>query len=181
MSRLRKYAVLAAVAAIVAALGISSAAFAQEATSAVPAVRLTHGGGGFGRGLCGEAGLDAAAKALGMSADELSTQLWGGETLSSLADKAGVDLQDVRDAVNAACLEAQKAALQQAVGDGLLTQEHADWLLEGIDKGFLGGGMRGFDMGFGMGRGGFHGRGGFGRFGAPNGTSPSTTPSGFSF
>ncbi len=187
MTRLKKYAGVAALMAIVAALGISSAAFAQEATPTAPAVRLAHGRG-FG-GMCGEAGLEAAAKALGMTADELSTQLWGGETLSSLADKAGVDLQDVRDAVNAACLEAQKAAIQQAVEDGDLTQEHADWLLEGLEKGFWGGGMSGFGMGFGPGRGGFHGHGGFGgfgRFGAPNGNgsngdSTSVTPSRFSF
>jgi hypothetical protein len=182
MSRLKKYAGVATLVAVVAALGISSAAFAQETTPAAPAARLAHGGG-FGRGLCGEAGLDAAAEALGMTADELSTQLWGGETLSSLADEAGVELEAVQDAVNAACQEAQKAAIQQAVEDGDLTQEHADWLLEGLEQGFWGSDMRGFGMGFGMGRGGFHGRGGFGFFGAPNTNNGNTsvTPSRFSF
>ncbi|MCJ7668031.1 MAG: hypothetical protein MUP04_07100, partial [Anaerolineae bacterium] len=66
---------------------------AQELTPTPPAPFGWGGRGhcfGFGGGLCGQAGLEAAAEALGMTADELSTQLWGGRTL---ADKAGVDLQ----------------------------------------------------------------------------------------
>jgi len=186
MNRLKKYVGVATLVAIVAALGLSSIASAQEATPIAPAARLAHGWG-FGRGMCGEAGLEAAAETLGMTVDELSLQLWGGETLSSLADKAGVDLQDVQDAVNAACLEAQKAAIQQAVEDGNLSQEHADWLLEGLEKGFWGSGVRGFGMGpGGFGFGGPHGFRGHGGFGAPNGNGTngdgtSVAPSRFSF
>ena len=189
MSKLRKYAGLAALVAIVAALGISSAAFAQEARASVPAARLAHGGGfgfGFGRGVDRQAALDAAAKALGMTPDELSAQLWGGKTLAAIADEKGVDIQVVQDAVNAAIQDATKAAIEQAVTDGSMTRDKADWLLQGLDKGYWGASEGGFGMGFGMGRGGFHGRGGFGRFPAPNGNgsngaSPSTTPSGLSF
>ena len=114
-----------------------------------------HGPGrgfGFGRGLGGQAGLEAAAKALGMTADELSTQLWGGRTLADLADKAGVDLQTVRDAVDAACQAATQDAIKQAVADGDLSQEQADWMLEGLDKGFFPSGQ-GFGFGRGWGRG----------------------------
>jgi hypothetical protein len=98
-----------------------------------------------------------------MTADELSTQLWGGKTLADLAEEKGVDLQDVQDAIHALNEAALRDAIGQAVEDGKLTQEHADWLLEGLDKGFLGG--RGFG-GFGgcRGHGGFGGRGAFGRF-----------------
>ena len=111
-------------------------------------------GRGFGlaRGLCGQAGLEAAAKALGMTADELSTQLWGGRSLADLADKAGVDLQTVRDAVDAACQAATQDAIKQAVADGYLSQEQADWMLEGLDKGFFPM-RRGFGFGRGWGRG----------------------------
>ena len=87
--------------------------------------------------MCGQAGLEAAAEALDMTADELSTQLWGGRTLADLADKAGVGLQTIRDAVDAACLAAQKDAIKQAVEDGRLSQAQADWLLEGLEQGFL--------------------------------------------
>jgi hypothetical protein len=111
-------------------------------------------GRGFGRAFGGEAGLEAAAEALGMTADELSTQLWGGKSLADLAEAAGVDLQDVRDAVEAAQEAALRESIEQAVEDGALTREHADWLLEGLDNGYWGG--RGF--------GGCPGRGSFGGF-----------------
>lgn len=120
-------------------------------------------GRGFGRGMGGQVGLEAAAEALGMTADELSTQLWGGKTLADLAEEAGVDLQDVQDAVKAAQEAAVRDAIEQAVEDGTLTREHADWLLEGLDNGYWSGhGMGG--MGGCGGHGGFHGRGGFGGF-----------------
>ncbi len=37
-----------------------------------------------------------------------SNRLWAGETLADLADQAGVDLQDLRDAVEAAQVEAKR-------------------------------------------------------------------------
>lgn len=183
MSKFTKYLGLAAAVAIVAALGISSAAFAQEATSTVPAARVAHGGGfgfGIGRGADRQVALDAAAEALGMTSDELSAQLWGGKTLADVADEKGVDIQVVQDAVNAAIQDATKAAIEQAVTDGTLTQDKADWLLQGLEKGYWGGEARGFGMDFG-GRGGFRGHGGFGDSDAPNSDGSTTTPSRFSF
>jgi hypothetical protein len=182
MARILKIAgMVTLVVAVVVALGASSPAYAQGAKSITRVATVAHGGG-FGRGLCGEAGLEAAAKALGMTADELSTQLWGGRTLADLAEKAGVDLQAVRDAVNAACTQAIKDAIEQAVTDGNLTREHADWLLEGLDKGYWGG--EGGFGGRGPGRGGFHGfggssfRGGAGFHGFPNSNSVTPNSSG---
>ncbi|HET7089895.1 MAG TPA: hypothetical protein VFL17_14760 [Anaerolineae bacterium] len=182
MSKFLKFAgMVTLVAAMVIALGAIWPASAQTAMLAAPAARLAHGGG-FSRGMCGEAGLEAAAEALGMTTDELSTQLWGGKTLADLADEAGVELQAVRDAVEAACEQAIRDAIEQAVTDGQLTREHADWLLEGLDNGYWGSGS-GFGFGghgFGPGGfrgGGFHGfRGGMGfhGFGFPN--SNSVTP-----
>jgi hypothetical protein len=122
---------------------------------------------GFSRGMGGQLGLEAAAEALGMTADELFAQLWGGKTLADLAEEKGVDLQDVQDAVRAAGEAAFRDAIQQAVEDGTLDEGHAAWLLEGLENGYLGG--RGFG-GFGgcHGRGGFGGRGSFGRFSGGN-------------
>jgi len=167
----KRLMILAGVALAVALLGAAVVvpALAQEPTP-TPKTYGWHGWGrGFGCGFCGQAGLEAAAKALGMTADELSTQLWGGRTLAELADKAGVDLQTVRDAVEAACEQAMRDAIEQAVEDGYLSREQADWLLQGLDLGFMPGGWGG---GFGRGmRGGF---GGFAPFSAPS-VAPSSS------
>jgi hypothetical protein len=176
MSRTIKYLGLTVLVLMIAALGVSSV-FAQTPTP--PATTTTpYAHGGFGRGgmMCGQAGLDAAAKALNMTADELKAQLWGGQTLSGLAEKAGVGIADVQAAVQAACQQAQIDAINQAVKDGKITQANADWLIEGIQKGYIGGGKFGFG-GFGMEMGGRGGRG-FHGFGVPKGTAPSTTPDG---
>jgi hypothetical protein len=118
-----------------------------------------HGGFGFERSFGGQAGLDAAAKALGMTTDELTAQLWGGRTLADLADKAGVQLTDVMKAVQDANLAAMKDSINQAVTDGKITQDQANWLIEGLDKGYWGG--RGFGgFGFEGHRGGPGGMGG---------------------
>jgi uncharacterized membrane protein len=164
---------VALIVVLVVSLAGATFVFADEPTP-TPTPKTYGWGRGFGRGVCGQAGLEAAAEVLGMTADELSTQLWGGRTLADLADKAGVDLQTVRDAVEAANQAAIQDAIQQAVEDGYLTQEQADWLLQGLDLGYWGGG--GFGFGRGM-RGGFgYGmRGGFGGFGLQR--APSVAPS----
>ena len=111
MPKLLKFASVATlVAVVVVALGSISPVFAEQATSRALTASLGHRGG-FGGGMCGQAGLEAAAKALGMTADELSTQLWGGKTLADLADEAGVELQAVRDAVEVACEQATRDAI----------------------------------------------------------------------
>ncbi len=200
MTGLKKYVGLATLVAIVAALGISSAVFAQSSTTptptapTAPTAPMGHRGGGFG--LRSQAALEAAAKALGMTADELQAELWGGKTLADVADEKGVDIADVQAAVEAAQLAETKTAIQVAVTAGTITQAKADWLLEGLDKGYWGTGKDGGfglgmgPMGFGMepgGRGGHGGgRGGFGappsgtapNSGAPNGNGTTTPNSG---
>jgi hypothetical protein len=122
---------------------------------------LLHGGGPGGRGL-GLEGLQIAAEALNMTTDELIDALRSGKTLEEIATEAGVDIQDVQDAIQAARETSLRERIQQALDDGAITQEHADWLLEGLEKGFLGG-----QGGFGIG-----GHPGRGLFGAP----PAQTP-----
>ena len=145
---------------------LTGTALAQDETPAPETNGFYGWGRGFGPGLGGQAGLEAAAEALGMTTEELSNQLWAGESLADLAEEAGVDLQDLRDAVEAAQQEATRAAIEQAVEDGNLTRDHADWLLEGLENGYW--------RGFGGGRGGFHGHG-FRGFGPPAETQ--STPS----
>lgn len=107
-----------------------------------------RGPGGNGHGL-GQVELDAAAKVLGMTADEVTTALQGGSTLQDLADKAGVKLADVQAAIQAAHATEMRDRIAQAVKDGTITQANADWLLEGLDKGFIGVPGAGFGMGHG--------------------------------
>jgi hypothetical protein len=104
----------------------------------------------------GETELAAAATVLGMTPDEISTALKDGKTLTDLAATAGVDIQDVQDAISAAHAVEMRARIEAGVADGSLTQEKATWLLEGLDKGFLDG------PGFG--------------FGGPHGDKPGTPP-----
>lgn len=113
------------------------------------------GGGGHGFGL-GDAELEAAAKVLGMTADEVSSALQGGKTLQDLATEKGVDIADVQAAIQAVRVTEMREQIAQAVADGTMTQEKADWLLAGLDKGFMGGGNGGFGRG---GFGGMHGQG----------------------
>ncbi len=88
--------------------------------------------------MCGRAGFEAAAKALGMSSEDLRIQLWGGRTLAELAEEKGVDLKDVYTAVRRACEKPIRDAIAKAVTNKRISQEEADWLLEGLDKGYWG-------------------------------------------
>ena len=150
-----------------AALLVTGTALAQETPQADTAAVGPLGRGGYGMGTCGQAGLEAAAKTLGLTVDEMSTQMWGGRTMADLADSAGVDLQAVQDAVQNACKDQKRDAIEQAVTDGSMTREKADWLLEGLDKGFIGNGPDG-----GMFFGGKHGPG----IGPGQQSQPATPP-----
>ncbi|HEX7592886.1 MAG TPA: hypothetical protein VF429_01825, partial [Anaerolineae bacterium] len=71
--------------------------------------------------------LDAAAKALGMTTADLTTALQS-ETLLTLAQEKNVDVAKLRTAI----ADAEKAALDQAVKDGKLTQAQVDALKANI-------------------------------------------------
>ena len=101
--------------------------------------------------------LDAAAKALGMTTTELTTTLQT-KTLLTLANEKKVDVTTLRTAM----ADAEKAAIDQAVKDGKLTQAQADAMKanikpENIDLnrfGFGALGGRGGRDGIGKGQGG---------------------------
>jgi ABC-type sugar transport system substrate-binding protein len=95
----------------------------------------------------GGPGLDAAAEALGMTTDELTTALKDGRTLEQVAEEAGVEWQTVQDAMQAARDQEMRARIETGLADGTLSQEKADWLLEGLDQGFLDGPGFGFGPG----------------------------------
>lgn len=80
-----------------------------------------HGRGGPGRGPLG-VGLDAAAKALGMSTSDLMTELRSGKSLADVAGEKNVPLPTLTGALQ----KAEEDELAQAVKDGKLTQAQAD-------------------------------------------------------
>jgi polyhydroxyalkanoate synthesis regulator phasin len=88
-------------------------------------------GRGFGLGMMGDSGdslIAVAADKLGMTVDELTTQLKDGKTVADLAQEKGVDLQTIVDAF----LASRQEWLSQAVTDGKITQEQADQMLENM-------------------------------------------------
>jgi len=169
MTKLVRHVGIVTLVAVLTVVGVSAFFIAAPAlaapSTAANVLPDLHGG----RGFCGEAGLAAAADALGLTTEELQTQFRAGASLADLADKAGVDVADVLAAIDAACAQSTRDAIEQAVTDGTLTRDHADWLLEGLDNGYWGPGANGGGFGFGPhgGHGGPGGRGGFGglRFG----------------
>ena len=99
--------------------GTLTQAQSDAVTKALDAAR-PEGGPGQGRG--GGPGLTVAAKALGIEASALRTQLQSGKTIADVASANNVDLQTVIDAIVAA----EKTHLAEAVTDGSLTQAQAD-------------------------------------------------------
>ena len=88
------------------------------------------------RGLDGAA-LEVVAGVLKMTPEEVNAALQDGKTLSDLAEEAGVDMQDVKSSLDGLREETMREHIAQAVEDGKMSQEKADWLLEGLEKGFL--------------------------------------------
>ena len=156
---------------VVGVLAVSSA-LAQTPTPVPQAETAAPWGRGWGHG-CGfgfaggsTAAFDAVAKSLNLTPTQLFEQLHSGKSLSDIAQAEGVDLQKVQDAANAVQTQAMKDAIAQAVRDEKMSQAQADWLLQGLEQGFLPG--RG-GFGHGMRRGGMRG---FGAWRAPSTVTP---------
>lgn len=151
-----------AVLVVVGAVG-AGIAYADDSTpptiSSLPAEGRGHGGPRLS-----DAELEAASRVLGMTTDEISAALKDGRTLEDLATQAGVDYADLQEALQAVRRAEMRARIEQAVTDGTMSQDKADWLLDGLDKGYLDG------HGFGFGPGG---RGGHGQ---PPAEAPAVTP-----
>jgi hypothetical protein len=158
------------------AKGSITQAQADEVLAALNAARPAHGPGGKGGPGRGFGKLDAAAKVLGMTVDELRTALDGGKSLAAVAKDKGVDAAKVVDALVAEL----KAHLDEHVASGKNSQAEADQMLadartrlEAFVNGTAPAGGPGF--GGGPGHGGRRGPGGPGKGGAPaNGTTPSS-------
>jgi hypothetical protein len=92
-----------------------------------------HGPGGHGFGLrIGPLGgdVDALAKALNLTVDELRSQLREGKSLAEIAKAQGVDVQKVIDQLVASAT----AKLDEAVKNGRLDQAKADELKKSLEE-----------------------------------------------
>ncbi|MBL7064215.1 MAG: hypothetical protein ISS49_08435 [Anaerolineae bacterium] len=144
---------VASVVLLLAGLAGATLVFAQEPTPE-PEVPFGWRGGGRGMGGFGGRGMggfawagggswtmfDTAAETLGLTPEELFTELHAGKGLDEVAEEQGIEMEAVQDAMNAA----QGEAMQQAI-------EQADWLLEGLEQDFFPMG-HGFGFGRGWGR-----------------------------
>ena len=123
--------IMALFAAVVAFAGVT-AVFAQGPTQPAGTASPVGNQGqntartGMGMQSVDEAAMhDAIAQALGISIETFEAEVANGENAYTLAQKLGVDFADVQAAMNAV----HEASLQQAVEDGLISQEQANWIL----------------------------------------------------
>lgn len=86
------------------------------------------GGSGLGRGagIMHDYMISAFAKAIGLTVEEVDTRLAKGETFKEIAIAQGTAEADLPALAN----QVRKAALDQAVADGIITQAQADQMLE---------------------------------------------------
>ncbi len=153
----------AALLVLLVGLFVAANVFAQEPTPTAPTPPGLGLGSGRGMGRYGGLGgffggprggdwtmFDTLAEALGLTPEQLFAELHAGKTLEEIAEAQGVELEAVQAAMEAAHKEAMRQQIAQAVEDGRMSQEQADWLLEGIEKGYTPMG-RGFGPGRGRG------------------------------
>jgi len=172
LKRRNLYAILGTAGALVLLLGglAVSAVSAQEITppaeDAPAGVMLGWARDLFGLGHGGGWTMfDTVAQELGLTPEELFTNLHDGQTLEEVAEAQGVDLEALKETLIANREQARRDQIEQAVEDGNMTQEEADWLLEGLDKGYM-------PHGRGCGHGMKGGRGERAPGGAPGGFAP---------
>jgi hypothetical protein len=149
------------VAVVVIALGTAGFVYAQSATPEAPVPGNGYGmmggrgmrGGmmGQGAGYAAQDGLmhaemiAAFAEKLGISVDDLNARLAKGETMAQIATAQGLTVEEFRTLMT----DARSQAIAQAVKNGTLTQEQADWMNQRGAGRMMGGGrgMRGAGQG----------------------------------
>lgn len=142
---MKKYILITAIlVAVLAAAGIAGYAYAQRPVPNTPFEEgVAQGWGMFGRmgGMRGagmmenyERGsgplhnymVNAFAKALNLTAEDLDTRLQNGESMWQVAEAQGMTAEDF----TALMTTVRTDAAQQAAADGVITQEQADWMLQ---------------------------------------------------
>ncbi len=110
---------------------------------------------------------DTLADLLGFTSDELRDLMQDGTSLDELADEAGVDLDEFWQSMQDAREEYHKSRLQEALENSEISKDRYNWLMDGFENGFMGGGKS---------PGGYHGQG---HFGNGDGTRPYGGRGGF--
>lgn len=101
--------------------GTINQAQSDKIAATLEAAKPERGPGGPGRGGGGRIHLSAAATALGMTEEELHTELHSGKTPAQIAEAKNVSRQTLVDALVAA----ENQRIDAAVADGRLTAEQA--------------------------------------------------------
>lgn len=104
-----------------------------------------NGGAGVARGVLHDAMISVYAQELGISVDDLNDRLASGETMAQIAASQGLTPEQFA----AMMADARDQAIEQAVADGTITQEQADWMRQRGDRATPGAG-RGQGRGPGM-------------------------------
>jgi len=152
---------IALVTVVVVALGSAGFVYAQSTTPPTPVPGTSYnaqmgghgirggmwnqnGAAGTQTGLLHDAMISVFAEKLGFTVDELNSRLANGETMAQIAAAEGLSVDEFRILM----IEARTQAIDQAVQDGTLTQEQADWMkLRGVRMAAGLYGMRGAGMG----------------------------------
>jgi hypothetical protein len=136
-------AVLLVVAVAVVALGAVGLVYAQAPTPQAPVDGTGYGygkmGGGMrggrmgqsefagtGEGVMHDAMIAAFANELGLSVEALDAKLAAGETMADVASDKGLTVEDFQTLMT----DVRAQAVSQAVADGTLTQEQAEWMAQ---------------------------------------------------
>lgn len=148
--------IIATMLALLVAIGAFGLAFAQ--TNAPPSPETPYGRGRMGMVRWGEnaasmlggfrgnapAGaegplheylLPALAEAFNLTPDELEARHASGDTLWELAEARGFTSEQFQELVQ----QARSEALNQAVVEGVISQEQADWMLSRMSRGWAAG------------------------------------------
>jgi hypothetical protein len=134
LKRKSLYVVLGIVSLLAVLLGAVGVAYAQGPQPPLDDRPFCNGGscdcdgqmvGGLSSGMRGFSLVDATAEATDLTVDEVIAALQEGQTFAEIAQAQGVEPQAIVDAF----LADRRAALEQAVADGRLTQEQADEML----------------------------------------------------
>jgi len=120
----------------VLAEAVASGRLTQEQADKIKEGPMRHAGGpgrGFGKGLHGAIGdiFGSAAETLGLTKDELRTELMEGKSLADILAEQNVSVDELK----ASILDAVEAKLDAAVAEGKLSQDQADTLKEKLDEG----------------------------------------------
>ncbi|RME87691.1 MAG: LysM peptidoglycan-binding domain-containing protein [Anaerolineae bacterium] len=96
-----------------------------------------HGYGMMGdeEGPLHDAMIAAFAEAVGLTPEEVEARHDAGETLWQIAASQGLSPEEIRDLL----LTVRQKALEQAVAEGLLTPEQAEWMQSHMGRGAYGG------------------------------------------